>query len=53
MVKVEKHYLFDGPGGKRDFKALFEGRRQLVIYHFISTRSGTRAARTAHGTSTR
>jgi predicted dithiol-disulfide oxidoreductase (DUF899 family) len=35
MVKVEKHYLFDGPGGKRDFKALFEGRRQLVIYHFM------------------
>jgi predicted dithiol-disulfide oxidoreductase (DUF899 family) len=35
MVKIEKHYVFDGPDGKRDFKALFEGRRQLVIYHFM------------------
>jgi predicted dithiol-disulfide oxidoreductase (DUF899 family) len=35
MVKIEKDYLFDSPGGKRDFKALFEGRRQLVIYHFM------------------
>jgi predicted dithiol-disulfide oxidoreductase (DUF899 family) len=35
MVKIEKDYVFEGPGGKRDFKALFEGRRQLVIYHFM------------------
>src|SRR5262245_33376004 len=35
MVKIEKGYLFDGPGGKSGFKALFEGRRQLVIYHFM------------------
>src|SRR5260221_3047175 len=35
MVKIEKDYVFDGPDGKRDFKALFEGRRQLVIYHFM------------------
>ena len=35
MVKVEKGYTFDGRGGKRDFKALFDGRRQLIIYHFM------------------
>jgi predicted dithiol-disulfide oxidoreductase (DUF899 family) len=32
MVKINKDYVFDGPGGKRDLKALFEGRRQLIIY---------------------
>ena len=35
MVKIDKDYEFDGPDGKRNFKALFEGRRQLVIYHFM------------------
>jgi predicted dithiol-disulfide oxidoreductase (DUF899 family) len=35
MVKIEKNYVFDGPGWKRDFKALFEDRRQLIIYHFM------------------
>src|ERR1700694_3820428 len=35
MVKVEKSYLFDAPGGELSLKDLFEGRRQLVIYHFM------------------
>jgi predicted dithiol-disulfide oxidoreductase (DUF899 family) len=35
MVRIEKDYVFDGPGGKRNLKELFEGRRQLVIYHFM------------------
>ena len=35
MVKIEKAYSFDGPGGKQNLKALFDGRRQLVIYHFM------------------
>ena len=35
MVKVEKSYLFDAPGGELSLKELFEGRRQLVIYHFM------------------
>jgi len=35
MVKIEKAYVFDGPGGKHDFQALFQGRRQLIIYHFM------------------
>lgn len=35
MVKVEKPYVFDTPTGKRTLAELFEGRRQLVIYHFM------------------
>src|ERR1700737_1602240 len=35
MVKVEKNYLFEAPGGELSLKDLFEGRRQLVIYHFM------------------
>ena len=35
MVKIDKDYVFDGPGGKRDLKALFEGRHQLIVYHFM------------------
>jgi predicted dithiol-disulfide oxidoreductase (DUF899 family) len=34
-VKIEKDYVFDGPNGKQNLKALFEGRRQLVVYHFM------------------
>jgi predicted dithiol-disulfide oxidoreductase (DUF899 family) len=33
--KVDKHYVFDGPRGKESLVDLFEGRRQLVIYHFM------------------
>ncbi len=35
MVKIEKDYVFDGPQGKQGLKDLFEGRRQLIIYHFM------------------
>lgn len=35
MVKVEKNYEFKGPDGKTDLLGLFEGRRQLIIYHFM------------------
>src|SRR5262245_44747245 len=35
MVKIDKDYRFDRPGGKCDLKALFEHRRQLIIYHFM------------------
>ena len=35
MVKIEKEYPFDGPNGKLSLKDLFEGRRQLIIYHFM------------------
>jgi predicted dithiol-disulfide oxidoreductase (DUF899 family) len=35
--KVEKRYLFDGPGGKETLSDLFEKRSQLVVYHFMFT----------------
>jgi len=35
MVKIEKDYFFDGPNGKQTLNDLFEGRRQLIIYHFM------------------
>ena len=35
MVKIEKDYVFDGPHGKKTLKDLFEGRRQLIVYHFM------------------
>ncbi len=34
-VKVEKNYVFDGTHGKETLADLFEGRSQLIIYHFM------------------
>jgi predicted dithiol-disulfide oxidoreductase (DUF899 family) len=34
-VKVTKNYGFDGPNGKESLGDLFEGRSQLIIYHFM------------------
>ena len=34
-VKVEKEYVFDGPNGKQTLADLFEGRSQLITYHFM------------------
>ncbi|MGA3011244.1 MAG: thioredoxin family protein [Terracidiphilus sp.] len=33
--KVEKQYLFDGPKGKETLADLFDGRSQLIVYHFM------------------
>jgi predicted dithiol-disulfide oxidoreductase (DUF899 family) len=35
MVKLEKTYTFDGPEGKRSLLDLFDGHRQLIVYHFM------------------
>ena len=35
MVRIEKDYVFDGPNGKTRLLELFEGRSQLIIYHFM------------------
>jgi predicted dithiol-disulfide oxidoreductase (DUF899 family) len=35
MVEVEKAYTFEGPQGRRTLADLFEGRRQLLVYHFM------------------
>ena len=34
-VKVEKEYLFDTPDGERSLADLFDGRSQLIVYHFM------------------
>lgn len=34
-VKVEKKYLFDGPKGRESLADLFDGRGQLLVYHFM------------------
>ena len=39
MVKVDKSYVFEEPGGKRSLDDLFGGKRQLVVYHFMMGRT--------------
>lgn len=34
-VRVDKNYTFETPKGKQSLKDLFEGRSQLLIYHFM------------------
>lgn len=33
--RVEKQYVFDGPKGKESLADLFDGRSQLIVYHFM------------------
>jgi predicted dithiol-disulfide oxidoreductase (DUF899 family) len=35
MHKIEKDYVFEGPNGKVKLLDLFDGRRQLILYHFM------------------
>jgi predicted dithiol-disulfide oxidoreductase (DUF899 family) len=35
MVEVGKEYLFEGRDGKASLLDLFDGRRQLLVYHFM------------------
>jgi len=35
MVRIEKDYRFEGPAGEVGLLDLFEGRRQLIIQHFM------------------
>jgi predicted dithiol-disulfide oxidoreductase (DUF899 family) len=35
MVEIEKQYEFEGKDGTASLLDLFEGRRQLLIYHFM------------------
>lgn len=34
-VSVDKEYLFVGPNGKQTLSDLFDGRTQLIVYHFM------------------
>jgi len=33
--RVEKEYLFEGPNGKETLPQLFDGKSQLIVYHFM------------------
>jgi predicted dithiol-disulfide oxidoreductase (DUF899 family) len=35
MVKIDKEYVFEGPDGKETLADLFDGRSQLIVYHFM------------------
>jgi predicted dithiol-disulfide oxidoreductase (DUF899 family) len=35
MVEIEKDYVFESPDGKASLLDLFDGRRQLIVYHFM------------------
>lgn len=34
-VRMDKDYRFDTPGGPRSLADLFDGRSQLIVYHFM------------------
>lgn len=34
-VEVDKSYMFDTPNGRRNLAELFDGRSQLIVYHFM------------------
>lgn len=34
-VRIDKEYIFDTPVGKRTLAALFDGRSQLIVQHFM------------------
>ena len=35
MVEIDKPYVFEGPEGEATLLDPFEGRRQLILYHFM------------------
>ena len=35
MVEIDKEYVFDGPDGKVTLLDMFDGRRQLIVRHFM------------------
>lgn len=39
-VRVQKNYEFEGPHGKASLVDLFDGCRQLIVYHFMWERVG-------------
>lgn len=34
-VRIDKDYRFDTPGGRKSLAELFDGRSQLLVYHFM------------------
>jgi predicted dithiol-disulfide oxidoreductase (DUF899 family) len=40
VVRIENAYRFEGPEGTVDLPGLFDGRRQLIVYHFMLAPGG-------------
>ena len=51
-VRVTKQYVFDAPEGRKTLADLFDGRSQLLIYHFMSDPAGALAASRVPSSST-
>ena len=47
MVKIDTAYLFEGSNGTVSLSDLFDGHRQLIIYHFMFDPPGMRAVPSA------
>ncbi|HVY54468.1 MAG TPA: thioredoxin family protein [Thermodesulfobacteriota bacterium] len=43
--RVEKNYVFEGPDGKETLADLFDGRSQLIVYHFMFAPGWTEGCR--------
>jgi predicted dithiol-disulfide oxidoreductase (DUF899 family) len=42
-VRLDKEYVFDGPDGEASLADLFDGRGQLIVYHFMWNNAAARA----------
>ena len=49
MVALDKRYVFDGPNGDTELLDLFEGRTQLIVYHFMFGPDGRQGLPGLHG----
>src|ERR1022692_2960435 len=49
MVEIEKEYVFEGPSGGATLLDLFEGRRQLIVDHYMFDPSGNEGCRSCAG----
>jgi predicted dithiol-disulfide oxidoreductase (DUF899 family) len=49
MVEIDKGYIFRGPDGELGLADLFEGRGQLVVYHFMWLYDEDTACRSCSG----
>jgi predicted dithiol-disulfide oxidoreductase (DUF899 family) len=47
MVRIEKDYVFEGPAGTCRLDDVFEGRAQLIVYHFMFDPAWEKAVRAA------
>ena len=41
-VAVDEEYVFEGQNGKQTLSELFDGRSQLIVYHFMFNQAGTK-----------